>query len=388
MRISNMKTSTKDVALLVVFSALSVIIIKIFPGIPIVGVPGSNIKFDAAVAPVYGIVIGPYLGFTAALIGGFVTAGSPFSILTSFSPAISAMIAGFLTSERLPHTRGKFPGWMVAAVLLAALIAGWYLTPIGWQAPLYPILHIAGLLGILITRNWVARSFRKINLDTAGWHFRSSVVLLGVILAVAAFMFSKPFIGEEVLLLPHLSVPLYIVAEIVILYGIFGRGRVSYLLLGVIFTICGYLSPQLPLNMGTSVSSILSVVLYVTAQVVILYGIFGEGRFSLISSIFLACYCGIIADHMLGNLIFIGVIDILIPLADIQQFFLQPLGLPNIPSLFMYMLPVSAIERILMTIAATIFGISLFIALYKTGLLERVQQLVTHHSVENKQISE
>lgn len=382
MRVSSFKISTKDVALLIVFSALSVVIIKIFPGIPIVGVPGSNIKFDAAVAPVYGIVIGPYLGFIAALLGGFVTAGSPFSILTSFSPAISAMIAGFLTSETVTFKRVKLPGWIVAAVLSAALIAGWYLTPIGWQAPLYPILHIAGLLAILVTRNWVTRSFSKINLKTEGWYFRSSVVLLGLILAVAAFMFSKPFIGEELLLLPHFSVPLYIVAEILILYGIFGKGRPGYLLLGFILTICANIVPQLFISAETSVLPILSVLLYVTAQILILYGIFGEGRFSLISSIFLACYCGIIADHMLGNLIFIGVIDILIPLAAIQQGFLQPLGLPNIPSLFMYMLPVSAIERVLMTIAATIFGVSLFIALYKTGLLERVQQLVTRHPIE------
>jgi len=74
---------------------------------------------------------------------------------------------------------------------------------------------------------------------------------------------------------------------------------------------------------------------------------------------------------MLGNLIFIGVIDIFIPLSTVQEIFLEPLGLPNIPSLFMYMIPVSAAERLLMTVIATIFGVGLLMALYRAGLLSR-----------------
>ena len=133
-----------------------------------------------------------------------------------------------------------------------------------------------------------------------------------------AYLFSKPYISEEIWILPYLSLPLYIIAAVFILYGIFGGGKYSF-----------------------------------------------------ISSTFLASYCGIIADHMLGNLIFIGVIDIFISLEDIQNYFLDPLGLPNVPSLFMYMIPVSAAERLLMTIIATIFGLGLLMALYRAGLLSR-----------------
>jgi len=314
---SGLKPSTKDVAFLAIFSALSVIVIKIVPGIPIVGVSGSSIKFDAAIAPIYGIVIGPYLGFLAALIGGLITAGSPFSFLTSFAPAVSAMIAGFLTSKKVTE-RGRIPGWIVAAAILGALITGWYMTWVGIQAPLYPILHLAGLFAILITRNWTANSFSEIGLKKEGWQFRPSHILLGIICIVCAYMFSKPYVSEEIWTLPYLSLPLYIIAAILILYGIFGGGR-----------------------------------------------------FSFISSIFLASYCGIVADHMLGNLIFIGVIDVFIPLEYIQNSFLEPMGLPDVSSLFMYMIPVSAAERILLTVIATIFGVGLLMALYKAGLLSR-----------------
>jgi hypothetical protein len=74
---------------------------------------------------------------------------------------------------------------------------------------------------------------------------------------------------------------------------------------------------------------------------------------------------------MLGNLIFIEVINVFIPLEYIQSNFLEPLGLPDVPSLFMYMIPASAAERLLMTAISTIFGVGLLVALYRAGLLSR-----------------
>lgn len=314
---SSLKLTTKNVAFMAIFSALSVVVIRFVPGIPIVGVPGSQIKFDVAIAPIYGIVIGPYLGFLAALTGGLLTSGSPFTFLTSFATAISAMVAGFLTSDKVTESV-NIPGWIAAAAILGALIAGWYFTWVGMQAPLYPILHLAGFFAILITRKWIAKSFNEIGLKKEGWKFRPSHILLGMILIVCAYLFSKPYISEEIWILPYLSLPLYIVAAIFILFGIFGGGKYSF-----------------------------------------------------ISSTFLASYCGIIADHMLGNLIFIGIIDVFIPLEDIQKYFLEPLGLPDIPSLFMYMIPASAAERLIITVIATIFGVGLLMALYRAGLLSR-----------------
>ncbi|MEM1545800.1 MAG: hypothetical protein QXY40_08510 [Candidatus Methanomethylicia archaeon] len=60
-------------------------------------------------------------------------------------------------------------------------------------------------------------------------------------------------------------------------------------------------------------------------------------------------YCGLVADHMVGNIVFINSIGLFIPLESIEGW-LKSLNLPNIPSLFMYMLPISATERIFMTI--------------------------------------
>ncbi|MEM2103565.1 MAG: ECF transporter S component [Candidatus Bathyarchaeia archaeon] len=311
---ASLELSAKNVSLLAIFAALSFIICKFIPGIPIVGVPEASIKFDAAVAPIYGIIIGPYLGFLAALIGGLIAAGNLFSVLTSFCTAISAMVAGFLTLDKV-SMKGRIQGWSISALILSVLIAGWYFTWVGQKAPFYPVIHFAGLFAILITRGWAANSFREIAIKKEKWQVKPTSILLGVILFVLGYMFTKPYLNET-----------------------------------------------FPLNYLSLPSGILGAVL-------VLYGIFGAGRFSFISSVFLSNYCGIIADHMLGNLIFIATIDIFIPLSIIEKYFLEPLGLPDIPSLFMYMIPVSAFERVIITIVATIVAVGLISGLYRAGLI-------------------
>lgn len=312
-----MKLSTRDVAFTAVFAALTVIVCKTIPGIPIIGVPEANIKFDAAIAPIYGMIIGPYLGFLAALLGGLIAAGSPFSVLTSFCPAVSALVAGFLTRGKGEQSR--VPGWILASVVMGLLIAGWYTTWVGQQAPLYPVLHFAGLFAVLITRGRTANAFGEMGLRRSeGWRVRPGYVLCGLLAIAFAYMFSKKPYSGWVWVLPYLSLPLYFFAGVLVFYGIFGGGRVSFA-----------------------------------------------------SSVFLASYAGIIADHMLGNIIFINVIDVLIPMNVVQDYFLEPLGLPDIPSLFMYMIPISAVERILLTVIATLFGVGLILVLYRARLLPR-----------------
>lgn len=312
-----MKLSAREVALVGFFAALSVVVIEVLPGIPIVGVPGSNIKFDVVLAPIYGLVIGPYLGFLAALFGGLITAGNPFSILTSFSPAVSALVAGFLTQNTVRGNGGRIKGWMLASATLGFLILGWYLTDVGRQAPLYPILHVAGLVVVLASRNWIADRFREEKVDRKGWQVKSAPLLAGIIIMVVAYMLAMPY-SADLWVLPYLSLPMFLVSGILIVYSLFSFVRSTFVL-----------------------------------------------------AVSLASYCGIIADHMLGNLIFIQAVNILIPFSEIEDYFLKPFGLPDIPSLFMYMVPVSALERITFTIVAAILGVGLILAIRRANLLTR-----------------
>jgi hypothetical protein len=313
----NIKLSAKDVAFMAIFAAFSAILIKILPGIPIVGVSGANISLDAAIAPIFGFVIGPYLGFLAALIGGLVTAGTPFDILTSFAPAVSALVAGFLTQKNLGNNEGRIKGWMIASLVLGLLILGWYTTRVGQEAPFYPILHIGGFILILATRGWTAKTFKEGKVEGTSWQVKPYHLLAGIIIIVVAYMFSQPYLSD-VWFLSYLSLPMFLISGILVVYSLFGVGRKSFVL-----------------------------------------------------AISIASYCGIIADHMLGNLVFINTINLFIPLSDVEQYFLKPLGLPDIPSLFMYTIPISAIERISFTIIATIVGVGLILALREANLLTR-----------------
>ena len=235
------KLSTRETAYTAVFAALSVIVCKVVPGIPIIGGSGS-IKFDAALAPIYGLLIGPYLGALAALVGGLVSAGGYLSILTSFCTAISAFVAGALTQKSYELRGYKVRGWNVAFLVILLLVLGWYITRVGKEAPLYPVLHIFGIILIMLSRGWTAETFLDKNI--------------------------------------------------------------------------------LKVKVGIAVC--------------------------------LSSYCGVIADHMLGNLIYI------IHFPEV-----------NWPPIFMSVLPISAVERVLLTVIATIFGVSLVLALRKAGLFPR-----------------
>ncbi len=303
------KLSARDVAFVGVFAALSVVVIRVIPGFPIIGLSDSQIKFDAAIAPIYGMILGPYLGFLAAFIGGIVLANSWFSVLTSFAPAVSALVAGFLTQKTITSSNRSFPGWATAAIIVGLLILGWYATWVGQQALLYPVLHIAGLLIILVFRDRIATAFKNSEETRKRWNIKPNYILLGVVVIVLAYVLPKPYLNW-IEFLQYLSLPLYFLGAIIIMHGIFGGE---------------------------------------------------EGKVNFVVAVALASYCGIIADHMIGNLSYISLIGIVFP----------PEWLPDTPALFMSILPVSVVERIVFTAIATIFGVGLVLALRRAGLVPR-----------------
>ena len=144
--------STKQVALVSVFAALIVIVTRL-PGIPIaVGKGTGNIELSAPLYPLAGILLGPFGGAIAVLIGNFIAWLIPSSTMLGLllipAGAIAALVSGFLMK------RAKWLNWKLAAVVLAVLDMLWYATPAGWEAPFYPIpLHFTALALILIFRH-------------------------------------------------------------------------------------------------------------------------------------------------------------------------------------------------------------------------------------------
>lgn len=171
------KLGSKEIALTVVFAALYVGVATPPWGIPVIGGKG-NIEPSLVLGPLFGFVLGPYLGFIAAFLGAFIAlvlppgfAGDMGGLLMPFTPAISAFVAGCITSESLASK--KIKGWMIGALTLFVLIVCWFLYFLGpWNfsyGPIsennmayiisYPVLHITGLMIPLILRGKLVEFF-------------------------------------------------------------------------------------------------------------------------------------------------------------------------------------------------------------------------------------
>jgi hypothetical protein len=316
-----LRLSAREIALTAIFAALSWIVSEFVPGIPIIGASGSSISFDASLAPIYGVIVGPYLGFLAAVIGGLAAAGNLFTILTSFCTGISAFVAGMLTTRRV----GKnVHGWIFSVAAIAILLVGWYSTDVGRAAPFYPIPHIAGLLMVLIARGWIAnkileekaeeKTVKKLKTEYMAW---GVICLLIGITCYFAYMDLANLSGslEILAILPFLNYAMLIIGAFSIIYGFFS-----------------WIKP------------------------------------GFVTAIAIACYCGIIADHMLGNLIFLGMMDVVAPS-------LKGASSDFIAGIFMMVLPISVIERTLFTAIATTIAVALLPILRKAGLAYRKVQM-------------
>jgi len=147
----SLRISARETALIAVFAALIAIVTRL-PGIPIsLGIQTGDIEFSVPLYPLAGILLGPWIGAVAVLIGNTIAWIIPKSTVMGFllipAGAFAALSAGSLVR------RTKWANWKTAAVLLTILIALWYVTPLGFEVPFYPFfLHVPALLLILIFR--------------------------------------------------------------------------------------------------------------------------------------------------------------------------------------------------------------------------------------------
>ena len=197
--------STKKIAVVAVYAAVLAAVSRI-PGIPIfVGTKVGSIELTVALYPLVGILFGPYTGALAALVANVVIFLIPkwsvFGLLTIPAGALSALVAGFLTS------RDRMLGWKAAAAVLGVLILCWYVpwpnpvqAHVGLEAPFYPLpMHIPALGLILIFRHKIADFINRADRKT---------MTLGVALASFAGMMTEHMWGN--LMFAYLFFPYYV----------------------------------------------------------------------------------------------------------------------------------------------------------------------------------
>jgi len=147
-------------ALYAVFSLVSLF--------PIIGALGRFITLAAVLAPVFGILLGPYIGSAAASVGGFIgwtiAQSGAFGFVSFIPGGSSALVAGLLT-------RGKRGTSTAVYVLLLSAMAFFPIIGPVWLYPLYVWFQLVGLIVLVSPASFMAFRFiqsTKVHESTLG----------------------------------------------------------------------------------------------------------------------------------------------------------------------------------------------------------------------------
>lgn len=148
-----LRLETKQVALISAFAALIVMVTRL-PGIPIIGAPGAKLQLSVVIYPIIGILLGGSIGAITVLVGNLVAWLIPPSTLLGFlmvpPGALAALVAGSLRSKQ------RVFNWKLALAVLGVLNALWYISPVGLDAPFYPVLHWVALILMVLFRGKIS----------------------------------------------------------------------------------------------------------------------------------------------------------------------------------------------------------------------------------------
>lgn len=135
------RISSRNIALTAMFAALYYILSLILPSLYAIGVPNLEISLEALIASVFGLVLGPYLGALAALLGVLVTwtlppsSFSPLNLPFMLSPPLNALAVGFIFYRK----------WKWAFAVFGLLIAAFLFLPPAQPIELYYYVAVATL---------------------------------------------------------------------------------------------------------------------------------------------------------------------------------------------------------------------------------------------------
>jgi len=120
--LEHLKLSSRNVALTAIFAALYYVLSLILPSLYAIGVPNLQIRLEALIASVFGLVLGPYLGAFAALFGVLVTwalppsSFNPYGVPFFLSPPLNALVVGLIYYRKCKW------GFALFSILIAAFL--------------------------------------------------------------------------------------------------------------------------------------------------------------------------------------------------------------------------------------------------------------------------
>ena len=180
---------TKQTAMLVMFTALY-IVLRFVPFSMFIGTTGGFLSVSDFLAPIYGILLGPYLGGLSVLFGSFAAIGMgrtmSFYGLDFLPDFMAAISTGFLYQ----HKRST---WAVVVALNATPLGIFFLNPLTsvfvFSVP-FTWMHIAAFVVLLTPLSFMAAKwlqtvdYRKIAFGVAIFAFIGTMIqhLMGNIL--------------------------------------------------------------------------------------------------------------------------------------------------------------------------------------------------------------
>jgi uncharacterized membrane protein len=143
--LSHLNRNTKAIAAIAIFAALYAAL-RIIPTVPMIGT-GATFHLSDILAPLFGILLGPYVGGISIIIGTFAAIGlgtpAPFFGLDFLPAFVVAVSLGFLVRRK----------WLPVVILNAVLLVAYAVNPLTsnfintpWGTVPYLWMHIAAFL--------------------------------------------------------------------------------------------------------------------------------------------------------------------------------------------------------------------------------------------------
>jgi hypothetical protein len=222
---------TKTIATIAIFSALYSVL-RILPTVPMIGAQGASFSVSDVIAPIYGILLGPYVGGATVIIGTFLgmAMGKPVVFLgLDFLPALVNTVAlGFLVRRK----------WWPVVALYAVLLAGFLLNPlttlsinIGGIAIPFAWLHIAVLILLVSPLGYKAGKWvadipeEKFTKETAGYLISLIAGVVGV--TVGVFLLLITYLLPELFAMPLVGFTIGILSTICGTIVIFAASKLN-----------------------------------------------------------------------------------------------------------------------------------------------------------------
>ncbi|MCX8150945.1 MAG: hypothetical protein N3D85_05555 [Candidatus Bathyarchaeota archaeon] len=122
-QLSKKSNQTKLIAVVAIFSALYTVL-RLLQTIPMIGIEGGRFSLSDMIAPIYGVILGPYVGGASVIFGSFlaIALGRPVSFMfLDFLPAfVNCVALGFLMKRK----------WLPVVALNALLLVIFMVNPL------------------------------------------------------------------------------------------------------------------------------------------------------------------------------------------------------------------------------------------------------------------